>query len=96
MLRSRRFIGVQEIRHAIRGCARAPGFTLAIVLVLALSIGAVATVLSLLRGLAFRPLPVPRPHELVQITTRDHLGREADLTFRQFMELIRDQRVFPP
>jgi hypothetical protein len=80
--------------NAVRSLRRAPGFTVTAAFVLTLAVGAATTTFALLNALVLRELPVPDAHELVQLHTRDRLGREADLTWRQFQELTRQQRVF--
>lgn len=57
---------LQDIRYAFRGMARAPGFTLTVIAVLALGIGANTAIFSLLDTLMLRPLPVRAPGELVE------------------------------
>jgi len=54
-----------DIRLAFRTFAKAPGFTLASVLVLALGLGAVTFMFSTLDAVALRPLPFPEPDRLV-------------------------------
>ena len=56
-----------DIRHAIRTLARAPGFSLVVVLTLGLGIGANTAIFSLMDQLLLRLLPVERPEELVQL-----------------------------
>lgn len=51
-------------RVAARGLVRRPLFTLSLVAVLALGIGATTAVYSLVRGVMFEPLPVAYPEEL--------------------------------
>ena len=56
-----------DLRHALRGLIRAPGFTLVAVLTLALGIGANTAIFSLLDEVFLRPLPVRAPEETAQL-----------------------------
>ena len=58
----------RDIRHAVRTVARTPGFTLAVVLILALGIGANTAVFSFIEALVLRPLPVRDPEALVLVS----------------------------
>jgi predicted permease len=58
---------VADLRYAIRQLTRAPGFTLIVILTLALCVGANLGVAQLLYGALFAPLPISRPHELYSI-----------------------------
>ena len=62
-----------DLRLAARGLRRAPGFTAAALVVLALGIGANATVFTALRVAVLSPPPFPDPGSLVM----------ADLTYRR-------------
>jgi predicted permease len=55
----------QDVVYALRVFRRAPGFPLAIVVVMALGIGSTTGVFSLLDGLILKSLPVRAPNELV-------------------------------
>ena len=57
----------QDVTYALRGMRKAPGFTLAVVLTLALGIGANTAVFSLLDALVLRALPVRDPGSLVEM-----------------------------
>ena len=56
-----------DLRYALRGLARAPGFTLAAVLTLALGIGANTAIFSVADALFLRALPYPDGDRLVML-----------------------------
>ncbi len=57
----------QDLRYAARILWRAPGFTAAAVLILAVGIGVNVAVFGLFQLMALKPLPVPDPHSLVRL-----------------------------
>ena len=57
----------RDVRHALRGLRRGPGFAATVVLVLALGIGANTALFSVVYGLLLRPLPYPDPEAIVLV-----------------------------
>jgi putative ABC transport system permease protein len=62
----------QDLRFAFRQLRKTPGFTITIVVTLALGIGGTTAIFSLVQGVLLRPLPFSRPERIVLLG--DHLG----------------------
>jgi predicted permease len=56
-----------DLRYAVRTLGRTPGFTVVIVLTLALAIGANSAIFSVIQGVLLRPLPYAHPDRMVRI-----------------------------
>jgi predicted permease len=63
-----------DVRYGLRLIGRNRGFSLVVVLSLAVGIGANTAVFSLVSALLLRPLPVDRPGELAAVYTSDFSG----------------------
>lgn len=58
---------VQDIRFAGRVLRRMPGFSAAVILTIALGIGATTTIFAVVRGVVLRPLPFPDSERVVRL-----------------------------
>jgi len=85
---------VADLRYAIRGLRRNPGFSVTAILALALGIGANTVMFSTLESVLWRPLPVEAPNELVKVSiSLAKGGTETDIPF-SFARRLRDAGVF--
>jgi putative ABC transport system permease protein len=90
---------IQDVRLAFRQLRKQPAFAATAILSLALGIGANTAIFQLLNALSLRPLPVPAPHELVELRLtgdgRDgsHNGRNRQVSLPQFQAFAERQDV---
>jgi predicted permease len=78
-----------DLRPALRGLARTKGFTAAVLLTLALGIGANAGIFSVVNGILLRPLPFASPDRVVTLTFASPYGSVSE---PEFMDFRRDLR----
>ena len=84
---------VRDVRYALRGLARNPGFTTAAVLSLALGIGANTAIFSMYHALLLRLLPVAHPEELVTLYRTGGWGRGI-ASYPLYLEIGRRSDLF--
>ena len=60
---------LEDLKHSIRALARTPGFTSAVVVTLALGIGANVAIFTVVNAVVLRPLAYADPERLVRITS---------------------------
>jgi hypothetical protein len=78
---------LSDIRFAFRKLRHSPGFALTAILTLAFGIGANVVVFSVLNGILFRPLDVPHPQNLFQISGGENGGdAQSYPDYRDFQE----------
>ena len=77
----------RDVRHAARGLWRSPGFSLAVILTLALGIGGNTAVFSVVDQLLLRPLPYPHGDQLVMVEESVRSQRARRRLARQLARL---------
>src|SRR2546428_6059933 len=84
-----------DVRYALRWLRRSPGFTLIAIASLAIGIGFNTTLFTLVDALLFRPLPVERPDELVDVFTTGGDGDTyATTSYPDFLGFKSQNQVF--
>jgi putative ABC transport system permease protein len=70
----------QDIRYAVRGLSRSPGFASTAILTVGLGIGVNTAVFTVVDSALFKPLPYDRPEELVRLGHRTRPGTPNEST----------------
>lgn len=84
---------LQDIRYAVRGLVRAPGFTLTAVALLAVGLGANVAVFAVVDSLLFRPLPWDDPERVVMVYQDSDDGDPSSSSFPAYRDMA-DSDVF--
>jgi predicted permease len=85
-------IVVRDVRYALRGLGRSPGFTATVILTLALGIGANAAMFGVIDRLMFRPYPFMRDPGAVnrvylQTTYQGHTNANTVFPYLRYLDL---------
>ena len=83
-----------DLRFALRGLLRRPGFTTVVVLTLALGIGANSAIFSVVNGVLLRPLPYDRPGEIATVWVRWPGNPQGELSQPEYWDLREQNRSF--
>ena len=83
-----------DLRNAARQLRASPGFTIVVVLTLALGIGATTAIFSAVNPILFEPLPYPQALRIAMISDFGPAGAPQDVTYGTFLELAARSRSF--
>ncbi len=89
---------LRDARHAVRMIRTKPGFSVAVLLSLALGIGANTAIFSVLNAVLIRPLPYPKADALVgvynKLVIQGQVFEDADLSPSMYAAVKESARVF--
>lgn len=84
---------LSDIRFALRGFAKAPGFAVTALLTLAVGIGAATLTFTLVDAALLRPLPLREPERLVSLDESSPLFTSMSLSYVNFVDWRRENRT---
>ncbi|MBS1877236.1 MAG: ABC transporter permease [Acidobacteria bacterium] len=85
---------LQDLRYAARTLRKSPVFTLTVIAVLALGIGANTAAFSALRAVILRPLAFPDAERIVLVNARHSSGRNGGTGIADFLDWRAQNTVF--
>ena len=77
---------VRDLRHALRTLGRAPGYTIAVTLTLALGIGGTTAVYSVLRSVILQPFPWAPADRVMMIAEQDSAANVRPASYPTFQD----------
>jgi predicted permease len=84
----------RDVRYAVRMLRKSPAFTTAVVITLAMGIGANTALFSLVDAVLLRPLPYPESDRLVVLGSDDAQSQGVLVSYPNYEEWKRRTRVF--
>ena len=85
---------LQDVRHAFRATRRSPLVSILAVIAFALGIGVTTTVFSIFYGVLLKPLPYPRPDELVMVYDTQPACNTCPASFPKYHDWKSRSHVF--
>ncbi|MGE0405756.1 MAG: ADOP family duplicated permease [Candidatus Korobacteraceae bacterium] len=85
---------LRDICYSLAALGRKPGFTVVVVGILAIGIGANTAIFSIVNAVLLRPLSFEEPERLVRIFTKTPDGRPFELSPGKFYDWERDAQSF--
>ena len=79
---------LQDLRFAVRSLRRSPAFTLTVLLVTAIAIGANTAIFSVVNAVMLAPLPFPEPDRLVQLMRQYPSGYSYPALTGRMLEFV--------
>jgi putative ABC transport system permease protein len=87
----------RDLRYAVRGLCKSPGFALVAILTLALGFGVNIAVFTVVNGILLRPLPFPQPDRLFLISWQAKnavLQSSPGLSDSDYLDFAKQTRLF--
>jgi predicted permease len=87
---------ISDVKYSLRQYRKNPGFSITILIVLALAIGGTTAMFTLVNALLLRPLPVTNPDQLVRLYAKENKvgGSYRSFSYPNMVDIRKSNNVF--
>src|SRR6266567_1483028 len=80
----------RDMRYAVRGFRRSPTFALTVIATIAVGLGVITTLFTVLNAFYLRPIAVHDPHSLYEVFWLDRAGEGHDFSWPEYREFLKE------
>jgi len=84
----------QDVRYSLRSLLKSPAFSVTVILIFGVGIGANATVFSIVKTVLLHPLPFPESQEIVHVRRRTDFGSSSSFPMHDYLAIRVQDNAF--
>ena len=85
---------LRDLAYGVRLIGKSPGFSAAVVLILAVGVGSATAIFSIVNSVMLRPLPYPDSDRIVRIYELNKAGRPIAVSLPNYLDWVEQSKTF--